>query len=115
MCFSLGKRRRREGGFCGSEVIADQLSNGVDKKRIGITSHGAVLRQHCKIVDDKGSVGHITSGCPSPTMGCNVAMGYVPSHLGSVGTNIDAELRNRVITAKVTALPFVPCTYYKKS
>lgn len=94
-------------------MILDQLLDGVDKKRIGITSQGAVLRQHCKILDDKGlPIGVITSGCPSPTIGCNIAMAYVPS---DVGSKIEAEVRNRVLTAKVTRLPFVPCTYYKKA
>ena len=111
----LGKRRRKEGGFSGSQVILEQLSQGVDKTRVGITSRGAIARQHCEIVDQEGAViGHVTSGCPSPTLGFNIAMGYVPTHLRDVGTDVNIRVRNRVVTGQVTQMPFVPCTYYKK-
>lgn len=106
----LGKRRRKEGGFYGSETILNQLSNGVDKKRIGIVSRGPVLRQGCKILEKTVPVGHITSGCPSPTRSCNIAMGYVQTR---VGNKIDIEIRNKIITADIAKMPFVTCTYYK--
>lgn len=113
-CF-LGKRRRKKGGFLGSNVILDQLTNGVDKMRVGLTSKGAILRQDCGIIDNTGVlIGHVTSGCPSPTLGCNIAMAYVQSHKIKMDSQVDAQVRNRVVAAKLTKLPFVPCTYYKK-
>lgn len=91
-------------------MISGQLVSGVTRKRVGINSQGPVLRQHCKIIDDSGSpIGHITSGCPSPTLGTNIAMAYVPK---DVCTEVDVAIRNRVIRARVSKIPFVPYAYY---
>ena len=108
----LGRRRRRDGGFAGSNLISDQIINGVTRKRVGLISQGPVLREECKITISKDS--HITSGCPSPTLGSNIAMAYVPKEVGVVGSEIDVNVRNKIVKAKVCKLPFVPCTYYHK-
>lgn len=110
-----GKRRRRDGGFPGSKPIADQLIKGVTRKRVGLISQGPVLRQQCKITDDKGSfIGHITSGCPSPSLGSNIAMAYVPKEVGNVGNEINVAIRNKIVKARICKIPFIPCTYYHK-
>ena len=115
LTLTLGKRRRREGGFCGSSIILDQLVKGVGMRRVGLTSHGPVLRQNCKITDSRGSViGQVTSGCPSPTLNCNVAMAYVPKETDVVGNEVDVIVRNKPVKAKIIQMPFVPCTYHKK-
>lgn len=115
MLVFLGKRRRKEGNFCGSKVILDQLRSGSVKKRVGLTSNGPVLRQHCNIVDENGdSIGHVTSGCPSPTLNCNIAMAYVPKQIGTLGSEVHVAVRNKMVAAKITKMPFVSCSYYHK-
>ena len=84
-------------------------------KRVGLISKGPLLRQHCSIVDDSGcTIGHITSGCPSPTLGCNVAMGYLPAEHSVIGNKVNVVVRNKAISAIVSKMPFVPCSYYRK-
>lgn len=112
MLINAGKRRRRNGGFAGSKHIIDQIINGVTKKRVGLISRGPVLRQEYKITSSKDS--RITSGCPSPTLGSNIAMAYVQKEVGIVGSEVDVNVRNKIVKAKVCKLPFVPCTYYQK-
>ena len=108
-----GKRRRKEGGFPGSAIITDQLTRGVKRKRVGLLSQGPVLRQQYNIVDDQGlCIGHITSGCFSPTLSSNVAMAYVPKKISTVGGKINVAVRNRTVKAKISKFPFVPSKYY---
>ena len=78
--FNLGKRRRAEGGFLGADKILRELKEGTATKRVGLTTTGRPARTGALIFDQQGKqVGTVTSGVPSPTLGKNVAMGYVPS------------------------------------
>lgn len=110
---SPGKRRRIEGGFTGSSVILNQLPKNVTRRRIGLKSHGPVLRTSCPVLNDDGrTIGHVTSGCPSPTLGCNIAMAYVPKGVDKVGSELKVLVRKKVVQASVTKLPFVKCNYF---
>ncbi len=94
-------------------MILNQLVNNIKHKRVGLVSHGPLPRQDCKIIDDNGSIiGRITSGCPSPTLNCNIAMAYVPVNSSKIGNNLNVLVRNKVVTTVVSKLPFVPSKYY---
>ena len=59
-------------------------------------------------------VGTVTSGIPSPTLGKNIAMGYVKSGSWTkLGTALQVEVRNKRRDAVVTKMPFVPSRYYR--
>ncbi|KAJ2967281.1 hypothetical protein NUW58_g10491 [Xylaria curta] len=58
-------------------------------------------------------VGTVTSGCPSPTLGKNIAMGYVKDGLHKAGTEVQVLVRGRSRKAVVTKMPFVPAKYFK--
>jgi aminomethyltransferase len=55
----------------------------------------------------------ITSGIPSPTLGKNIAMGYVASGHHKKGTGVMVEVRKRMRVAEVAPMPFVPSKYFK--
>lgn len=83
------------------------------RKRIGIRSQGAPARAGAVVLDLKGeTVGHVTSGCPSPTLGGNVAIGYVESTSAKPGTRLQLLVRNKKIDAEVAKMPFVKTNYY---
>ncbi|TEY46194.1 hypothetical protein BOTCAL_0320g00050 [Botryotinia calthae] len=116
----VGKERRTEGGFHGAEVILKQLTpkskggSGVERRRIGLIVEGAPAREGADIVNDKGEkIGNITSGCPSPTLGKNVAMGYIKDGFHKAGTDVGVVVRGKERKAKVTKMPFVPSKYWK--
>jgi aminomethyltransferase len=116
----IGKDRRTSGGFHGSEVILGQLTpkskggSGVERRRIGLIVEGAPAREGAEIVDEKGEkIGNITSGCPSPTLGKNIAMGYIKDGFHKSGTNVEVVVRGRKRKAQVTKMPFVPSKYWK--
>lgn len=56
--------------------------------------------------------GAVTSGCPSPCLKKNVAMGYVPYEYSQPGTLLLVEVRRKQQMAMVSKMPFVPTNYY---
>jgi aminomethyltransferase len=52
------------------------------------------------------SVGTVTSGAPSPTLGRPIAMAYVDPAHAEVGTKLEVDIRGTTVPATVVALPF---------
>jgi hypothetical protein len=76
---------------------------------------GAPAREGADISDEKGKViGKVTSGCPRPMLGKNIATGYVREgwHRSKpeVGVLVMGKRRSRV----VTKMPFVVSKYWKE-
>ncbi len=115
LLFALSKRRREEGGFPGAERILREIARGVPRKRVGLALNGrAPAREGAEIVKDGAVVGAVTSGGFGPTAGRPVAMGYVATEHGAIGTELDLMVRGRALTAHVAEMPFVPQRYYRK-
>ncbi|MBR5161232.1 MAG: glycine cleavage system protein T, partial [Thermoguttaceae bacterium] len=51
-------------------------------------------------------VGYVTSGSPSPTLGKNIAMGYVKTEFAEPDTMLTVDIRGNKAEAKVVPLPF---------
>jgi aminomethyltransferase len=115
LAWTLGKRRRAEGGFPGAGVIQRQLAEGPARLRVGIKPVGkAPARAHTQITDEAGNIiGEITSGGFGPSVEGPVAMGYVPAAFAKVGTAVRLVVRGKALDAHVAALPFVPHRYFK--
>ncbi len=113
LTWSIGKRRRSEGGFPGAEVIQRQLAEGVTRKRVGLRPQGrAPVRAGSILTDDAGNeLGHVTSGGFGPTVGGPVAMGYVASGQAKAGQALLALVRGKGHPIEVAKLPFVPQGY----
>lgn len=116
----VAKSRREKGGFNGAEVVLPQLKpkskggKGVERRRVGLVVEGAPAREGAVVVGEGDEeVGKITSGCPSPTLGKNIAMGYVKDGLHKSGTELGVLVRGKRRKAVVTKMPFVPSRYWK--
>jgi aminomethyltransferase len=116
LSFSIGKRRRAEGGFAGAERVQDELERGPSRIRVGLKLEGrSAARPHMKVLDAAGSViGEVTSGAFTPTAAAPVAMAYVPSRFGQSGTELAVEIRGTPAPARVIPLPFVPHRYVRQ-
>ncbi|MSO89723.1 MAG: glycine cleavage system aminomethyltransferase GcvT [Rhodospirillaceae bacterium] len=115
LAWTIGKRRRVEGGFAGSEIILRQLTAGVSRRRIGIAPEGrAPARENTPITDRGGRrIGTVTSGGYGPTVEAPLAMGYVETESAAVGTAVQLVVRDVPRPAQVVALPFVKPHYVK--
>jgi aminomethyltransferase len=113
LVWSIGKRRRSEGGFPAAEKILGLIANGAKQKRIGIKPEGrAPAREGTMITDKSGrNIGRITSGGFGPSANAPVAMGYVDTEFSADGTEIDLLVRGKPMPARVAPMPFVPHRY----
>ena len=105
----------RAGGFPGADVILAQFDDGAVRKRVGIQPAGrAPMRGGTALFASETStdqIGEITSGGFGPTVQAPVAMGYVPTELAAIGTEIFAEVRGKRLPASVAAMPFTPANF----
>lgn len=115
LSWTIGKRRRTEGGFIGDTTILTQLKEGSERLLVGILPlDRAPAREGAEIHDDNGNtIGLVTSGGYGPSIGGPIAMGYVDTKNSAVQTSLALKVRNRRLAAKVVELPFVPHRYCK--
>ncbi len=112
--WSIGKRRRAEGGFPGAARIRNALEQGPSRMRAGLLPRSkAPLREGAELYASTDVVGHVTSGGFSPTLQRPIAMGYVAIKPAHVGATLSSTLRAKRIEVAVAALPFVAHRYFK--
>ncbi|EDW12711.1 aminomethyltransferase, mitochondrial [Drosophila mojavensis] len=117
LAWLVAKRRRTTADFPGAQPILQQLKEGVQRRRIGLQMLGAKVppaRAGVAIFSGGQQVGRVTSGCPSPSTGRNIAMGYVTEQLKKPGTKLELKVRDKFYEAEVTRMPFVKANYYNK-
>jgi len=115
LLWSIGKRRRAEGGFPGAERVQAEIAGGATRKRVGIRPEGrAPAREGTEILSADGNrIGIITSGGFGPTVGGPVAMGYVETAYAAAETAVTLLVRGKAMPATVCKLPFVQQRYYR--
>ena len=114
LAFAISKRRRGEGGFPGAEPILAALAAGPSRQRVGLALEGRMAaREGVAIMRDGHAVGAVTSGGFSPSLERPIAMGFVESAHAAPGTELQLDVRGRLIPARVVPLPFVPHRYFR--
>jgi aminomethyltransferase len=113
--FALSKRRLRALDFPGAARIAAERAGAPSRLRVGLkVLEGAPARPGAPIADEAGeTIGVVTSGGFSPTLGAPIAMGYVAPAHAAVGTPLTVTVRGRAQGATAAALPFVPHRYVR--
>ncbi|MBT3990436.1 MAG: glycine cleavage system aminomethyltransferase GcvT [Rhodospirillaceae bacterium] len=115
LLWSIGKRRREEGGFLGADRIISEIANKPSRRRVGILPEGrAPARDHTEITDRNGTkIGTVTSGGFGPSVNGPIAMGYVATEHAAVDTSLQLTVRGKSLNSKVIKLPFVKQNYYR--
>ncbi|HEY5597595.1 MAG TPA: glycine cleavage system aminomethyltransferase GcvT [Kiloniellales bacterium] len=113
LVWSIGKRRRVEGGFTGSARVLRELAEGPVRKRVGIRPEGRAPARDGTVVTDMAGrrIGVVTSGGFGPTANGPIAMAYVETASAAPGTPVLLIVRDKPMPAKVASLPFVPHHY----
>lgn len=94
-----------KGDFVGGAALADPPPDA--RVLVGLVSDGRRAgRAGYEVYDDDHSVGVITSGALSPTLGHPIAMAFVEPSASTSGTILSIDVRGTRIPATVTALPF---------
>ena len=115
LSWSIGKRRREQGGFPGAARIQTALAEGPKRLRVGLLLEGrAPAREGAEIATPDGMiVGAVTSGGFAPSLGRPIAMGYVPREFAAAGAQLATLVRGKALPARVTKTPFTPNRYFK--
>ncbi|RDV11150.1 glycine cleavage system aminomethyltransferase GcvT [Arthrobacter sp. RT-1] len=105
----------KEGDFVGKAALAAKKEAGAGtttgRRLVGLKGLGRRAgRAHYPVLKDGVTVGEVTSGQPSPTLGYPVAMAYVDVEHTAPGTALDIDLRGKAEPFEVVELPF-----YKRS
>ena len=115
LTWSIGKRRREQGGFPGAARVQREIAEGPARKRVGIKPDGrAPAREGTEIRSAEGvPIGKVTSGGFGPTVNGPVSMGYVERAFAEPGTAVQLIVRDRPMLASIVTLPFVPHRYVR--
>lgn len=98
---------KKEEDFVGRKALEALKDQTPTQKLVGLKGLGKRAgRGGYAIVKDGATVGEITSGQPSPTLGYPVALGYVDAKYSEVGTELEVDLRGKTLPFVVVELPF---------
>jgi aminomethyltransferase len=116
LAWSIGKRRRAEGGFPGAARVQRELAGGPTRRRVGILPDGrAPAREGAPVhTPDGDAIGRVTSGGFGPTVKRPIAMGYVDREHAPPGTAVAVVVRDKPLAAAVSPMPFVPHRYHRQ-
>jgi aminomethyltransferase len=94
--------------FLNSENLKAQKEAGVTRKLVAFEMIDRGIPRHdYEIGDANGNVvGVVTSGTQSPSLEKAIGLGYVPTAMTALGTEIFILIRGKVLKAVVVSLPF---------
>ena len=94
----------KEQGFVGREALREQIEEGLRKKLVGFEVEGRGIARHDYPVRAGGeTVGRVTSGTRSPTLGKAIGLALVSP---GVEDRFEVEVRGKAIAARAVPLPF---------
>ncbi len=98
--------------FTNAAYFRQQKADGVGKKLVGFVMDGpGIPRGHYDLVDATGdSIGVVTSGTQSPSLGRGIGMGYVQTAFAVPGSAIFVQVRGKSLPATVQKMPLVKGT-----
>jgi aminomethyltransferase len=94
--------------FIGREELLKKKLAGVTRTLVGLemVERGIARDGYCCCNEAGEVVGSITSGSPSPTLGKNIALAFLPPSMAAVGTALYVEIRGQKAKAQVVSTPF---------
>lgn len=93
--------------FVGRSILEQQKAAGVTKRIVGLQLEGRNIARHdYPVVDGEQSIGIVTSGTLSPTLGFPIALAYVPTDRAKIGNTVDVSIRGKAFAATIVKRPF---------
>lgn len=98
--------------FIGKEALTKQKSEGLKRKLVGfeMTERG-IPRSHYEVYGDDKRIGYVTTGSFSPTLNKNIGLALIDVNYSKENTEIEINIRNKNIKAKVVKKPFYTKKY----
>jgi len=100
--------KMEKGEFIGRVELEQARIKGVSRTLVGLEMvERGIARDGYRCLGENGdAIGYVTSGSPSPTLGKNIALAYVPPGMSAIGTTLCVEIRAQKCKAQVVATPF---------
>jgi aminomethyltransferase len=93
--------------YIGKDILLKQKAEGTERVLVGLKLiDRGVIRENYKIYKEGKEIGYVTSGGYSPTLDKSIGLGLIKNQFKEVGTNIQIEIRNKLLKGKVAAIPF---------
>lgn len=97
--------------FVGRDALAARAHATPSRVLVGLVGLGRRAARHGYEVltsaePDAATVGRVTSGAPSPTLGTPIGMAYVTPEVSAPGTELAVDVRGRREPVRVVELPF---------
>ncbi len=93
--------------FTGRDSLVKQKAKGVSRKLTGFEMTGrGIARDGYPVLVDGTPAGWVTSGSPSPTLGKNIGLCYLPAEQATIGRAIQVIVREQPVDAVTVATPF---------
>jgi len=104
----LGRMVRFDkGDFIGRDALQARQQRGLQRKLIGFEMRGrGIGRDGYEVLSEGRPAGWVTSGSPSPTLGRNIGLCYLPAAEAEVGRTIEVVVRGQPVEAVTVATPF---------
>ena len=95
--------------FVGRDALERQKEEGTEEKLVGLKLIDRGIPRHGYEITtaDGDSIGEVTSGTMSPTLGDPIGMGYVPVEYADPGTLVRVVVRGQPKKTKITTTPFL--------
>ena len=93
--------------YIGKEVLLKQKTEGTERVLVGLNLiDKGIIRENYKIFKDGDEIGFVTSGGYSPTLKKTIGLGLVKKQYKEVGTEIEIEIRNKLLRGEIVTTPF---------
>jgi len=95
--------------FVNRAALEQQKTNGVAKKLVGFEMIDRGIPRHDYLIADASgnTIGKVTSGTQSPSLGKAIGLGYVATSHAKADSEIFILIRDKAIKARVCKLPFL--------
>src|SRR3979490_3065688 len=100
--------KMEKGDFIGRAALERAKAAGLSRTLVGLEmiERGIARDGYCCCNEKGETIGVVTSGSPSPTLGKNIALAYVPPAMSAIGTPVFVEIRSQKAKAQVVSTPF---------